>query len=141
MGLTVQSQPLVRALGGGRWTKCPRLPQPVSRASSSLARPYIPRRAMLYGTYSLTDYSRASFNICKGACTEAVSPVPGSNPRMIERSLDSFADSVCYDLEDSVSPGKKADARRLVSELLNVGWEQDSNAAPYTPWSPRCRTG
>lgn len=46
--------------------------------------------------------------------------VPGSNPRMLEKSLSSPADSVAYDLEDSVSPGKKADARRLVAELLDV---------------------
>jgi citrate lyase subunit beta-like protein len=45
---------------------------------------------------------------------------------MIEKSLDSRADSVCYDLEDSVTPGKKANARRLVSELLNVGWVQQA---------------
>ncbi|GFZ46480.1 hypothetical protein JCM24511_04727 [Saitozyma sp. JCM 24511] len=92
MGLSVQRQSLIRALDTGRsWTRRP--PQLISRASSSLARPYIPRRAMLY--------------------------VPGSNPRMIEKSLDSRADSVCYDLEDSVTPGKKAEARRLVSKLLN----------------------
>jgi citrate lyase beta subunit len=39
---------------------------------------------------------------------------------MIERSLSSPADSVCYDLEDSVTPGKKSDARRLVADLLEV---------------------
>lgn len=39
---------------------------------------------------------------------------------MLEKSLSSPADSVAYDLEDSVSPGKKADARRLVAELLDV---------------------
>lgn len=38
---------------------------------------------------------------------------------MLEKSLSSPADSVAYDLEDSVSPGKKADARRLVTELLD----------------------
>ncbi|WVQ75943.1 hypothetical protein IAR50_005578 [Cryptococcus sp. DSM 104548] len=60
---------------------------------SSTARLPVSRRAMLY--------------------------VPGSNPRMLEKSLSSPADSVAYDLEDSVSPGKKADARRLISDLLN----------------------
>ena len=39
---------------------------------------------------------------------------------MLEKSLASPADSVCYDLEDSVAPGKKADARRAIVELLNV---------------------
>nr|ODN93694.1 citrate lyase subunit beta-like protein [Cryptococcus depauperatus CBS 7855] len=46
-------------------------------------------------------------------------PVPGSNPRMLEKSLLSPADSIAYDLEDSVSAGKKTDARRLVAELLD----------------------
>lgn len=63
-------------------------------STSTSTRPYISRRAMLY--------------------------VPGSNPRMLEKSLSSPADSVCYDLEDAVAPAKKPDARRAVYELLNV---------------------
>jgi citrate lyase beta subunit len=39
---------------------------------------------------------------------------------MLEKSFASPADSVSYDLEDSVSPGKKAEARRMVAELLDV---------------------
>jgi len=46
------------------------------------------------------------------------STVPGSNPRMLEKSLTSPADSIAYDLEDSVSSGKK---REAVSEFLDVG--------------------
>ena len=46
--------------------------------------------------------------------------VPGSNPRMLEKSFASPADCVCYDLEDAVAPGKKVDARRMVCELLDV---------------------
>ncbi|KAK1924602.1 Pyruvate/Phosphoenolpyruvate kinase-like domain-containing protein [Papiliotrema laurentii] len=45
--------------------------------------------------------------------------VPGSNPRMLEKSLTSPADCVAYDLEDAVSVNQKAEARRLVSDLLN----------------------
>ncbi|WVQ70458.1 uncharacterized protein L199_008685 [Kwoniella botswanensis] len=45
--------------------------------------------------------------------------VPCSNPRMIEKSFTSPADSIAYDLEDSVAPGKKDEARRLISEVLN----------------------
>ncbi|KAI9638637.1 Pyruvate/Phosphoenolpyruvate kinase-like domain-containing protein [Dioszegia hungarica] len=45
--------------------------------------------------------------------------VPGSNSRMLEKAFASPADSVSYDLEDSVSPGKKAEARRIVAELLD----------------------
>jgi citrate lyase subunit beta-like protein len=48
--------------------------------------------------------------------------VPGSNPRMLEKSLISPADSICYDLEDAVAPGKKADARKAVCELLDVSY-------------------
>lgn len=39
---------------------------------------------------------------------------------MLEKSFGSPADSISYDLEDSVSPGKKADARRMVADVLNV---------------------
>jgi citrate lyase beta subunit len=46
--------------------------------------------------------------------------VPGSNPRMLEKSFASPADSICYDLEDAVAPGKKVEARRTVCELLDV---------------------
>lgn len=63
-------------------------------STTSTARPPVSRRAMLY--------------------------VPGSNPRMLEKSLTSLADSICYDLEDAVAPGKKADARRAVCDLLDV---------------------
>ncbi|ORY21373.1 Pyruvate/Phosphoenolpyruvate kinase-like domain-containing protein [Naematelia encephala] len=45
--------------------------------------------------------------------------VPGSNPRMLEKSLVSPADSVSYDLEDSVAPSKKSEARKLIGELLD----------------------
>ncbi|KAK4688761.1 citrate lyase subunit beta-like protein, partial [Tremellales sp. Uapishka_1] len=38
---------------------------------------------------------------------------------MLEKSLLTAADSICYDLEDSVTPGKKAKARRLVSDFIN----------------------
>jgi citrate lyase subunit beta-like protein len=46
--------------------------------------------------------------------------VPGSNPRMLEKSFASPADSICYDLEDAVAPAKKVDARRMVCEVLDV---------------------
>lgn len=49
--------------------------------------------------------------------------VPGSNPRMLEKSFASPADCICYDLEDAVAPGKKAEARRMVCDLLDVGSE------------------
>ncbi|WVQ98422.1 hypothetical protein IAU59_005545 [Kwoniella sp. CBS 9459] len=45
--------------------------------------------------------------------------VPGSNPRMLEKSLSSPADSIAYDLEDAVAPAKKPEARKLIADLLN----------------------
>lgn len=48
------------------------------------------------------------------------SSVPGSNPRMLEKSLSSPADCIAYDLEDAVATNQKAEARRLVTDLLNV---------------------
>lgn len=68
-------------------------------STGTACRPPVSRRAMLY--------------------------VPGSTPRMLEKSLASPADSVCYDLEDAVAPGKKADARRSVCDLLNVNTLDD----------------
>lgn len=46
--------------------------------------------------------------------------VPGSNPRMLEKSLSSPADCIAYDLEDAVATNQKAEARRLVTDLLNA---------------------
>lgn len=40
---------------------------------------------------------------------------------MLEKSLVSPADSVSYDLEDAVAPGAKAEARKLIANLLNSG--------------------
>ena len=75
-----------------------RYARPITRGLSTSAVPAVRlRRAMLY--------------------------VPGSNPRMLEKSFASPADSICYDLEDAVAPGKKVEARRMVCELLDVGSE------------------
>ncbi len=45
--------------------------------------------------------------------------VPGSNPRFIEKAARSSADVIFFDLEDSVSPDQKMNARRNVIEALN----------------------
>ncbi|CAK4032741.1 Citrate lyase subunit beta, mitochondrial [Lecanosticta acicola] len=46
--------------------------------------------------------------------------VPGSSMRFLEKSRSIPAvDSICYDLEDSVTPGKKPEGRRNVLEILN----------------------
>lgn len=46
---------------------------------------------------------------------------------MLEKSLSSPADSIAYDLEDAVAQNQKVEARRLVSNLLNV------NLLSYSP--------
>ena len=43
---------------------------------------------------------------------------PGDSPRKIEKAFGSGADAVILDLEDSVSPDHKAEARRTVAEAL-----------------------
>ena len=44
--------------------------------------------------------------------------VPGDSPRKIARSGDSGADALLFDLEDSVAPGARAEARRITVEAL-----------------------
>ena len=49
--------------------------------------------------------------------------VPGSNPSMFDKAANSNADYVFLDLEDAVSPGDKAQARKNVLEALNdIDW-------------------
>ncbi|MFC0555198.1 HpcH/HpaI aldolase/citrate lyase family protein [Planotetraspora thailandica] len=47
--------------------------------------------------------------------------VPGSNPRFLEKAQGLAADEVFLDLEDSVAPDAKADARRNVVAALRDG--------------------
>ncbi len=44
--------------------------------------------------------------------------VPGSSLKMLEKSRGLSVDCVSYDLEDSVTPGKKADARSNIRSIL-----------------------
>jgi citrate lyase beta subunit len=44
--------------------------------------------------------------------------VPGTRPDRFENALASGADAVVFDLEDSVDPGRKAEARSAVVEFL-----------------------
>jgi citrate lyase subunit beta/citryl-CoA lyase len=55
--------------------------------------------------------------------------VPGSNPRFIEKAQGLESDQVFLDLEDSVAPIAKADARKNIVEALNTG-----------DWGTRVRT-
>jgi citrate lyase subunit beta / citryl-CoA lyase len=44
--------------------------------------------------------------------------VPGSRPELFDKALRGDADALSFDLEDSVSESRKADARRALQELL-----------------------
>jgi citrate lyase subunit beta/citryl-CoA lyase len=46
--------------------------------------------------------------------------VPGDRPDRMEKALGSGADALILDLEDSVAPGAKPEARRNVAEFLNA---------------------
>nr|VFK54900.1 MAG: beta-methylmalyl-CoA/L-malyl-CoA lyase [Candidatus Kentron sp. TUN]VFK58797.1 MAG: beta-methylmalyl-CoA/L-malyl-CoA lyase [Candidatus Kentron sp. TUN]VFK60669.1 MAG: beta-methylmalyl-CoA/L-malyl-CoA lyase [Candidatus Kentron sp. TUN] len=49
--------------------------------------------------------------------------VPASNPRFIDKSTQSAADIILFDLEDAVAPDEKADARRtLIKALSEKDW-------------------
>ena len=49
--------------------------------------------------------------------------VPGSNPGMFPKALESEADVVFLDLEDAVAPADKEQARRnVIQGLLNLDW-------------------
>ncbi|PGH20714.1 hypothetical protein AJ80_03474 [Polytolypa hystricis UAMH7299] len=45
--------------------------------------------------------------------------VPGSSQRMLDKSRSLVADCIAYDLEDSVTPSRKADARILVRNAID----------------------
>ena len=45
--------------------------------------------------------------------------VPGSNPAMMEKAINSGADFIFLDLEDAVSPDEKESARKNIIEALN----------------------
>ncbi len=47
--------------------------------------------------------------------------VPGAEPRKLERAREAAADALLLDLEDSVAPDRKADARALVAEAMRRG--------------------
>jgi citrate lyase subunit beta / citryl-CoA lyase len=47
--------------------------------------------------------------------------VPGDSEKKLEKTLDSTADALVLDLEDSVAPARKAEARRIVADHLRGG--------------------
>jgi len=72
-----------------------------------MAAPII-RRALLYGIHSPQSTTPLSNkNI-----------VPGSSKKMLDKSRGLNVDCIAYDLEDSVTLGKKAEARQNLRHLL-----------------------
>src|SRR5882724_8406777 len=55
--------------------------------------------------------------------------VPGADPRKIARAAESGADALILDLEDSVAPEKKAEARQMVAEAIRAKRFGDVEAA------------
>jgi citrate lyase subunit beta/citryl-CoA lyase len=47
--------------------------------------------------------------------------VPGAEPRKLERAREAGADTLLFDLEDSVAPAQKAEARAHVAAALRAG--------------------
>lgn len=54
--------------------------------------------------------------------------VPGDSERKLEKSLQSGADALIVDLEDSVAAGSKSDARRLSTEFVSANRESAPSA-------------
>lgn len=69
------------------------------------------RRSLLYGT---------SPSSCVKSQLILTHAVPGSSKRFLDKSATSSADSVIYDLEDSVTPANKSAARSLVRQALDT---------------------
>ncbi|CAN5599918.1 aldolase/citrate lyase family protein [soil metagenome] len=62
--------------------------------------------------------------------------VPGSNPRFLEKAQGLDSDQVFLDLEDSVAPIAKADARKNVVEVLNTGeWGKRVKTVRVNDWT------
>jgi citrate lyase subunit beta / citryl-CoA lyase len=62
--------------------------------------------------------------------------VPGSNPRFHEKAKGLDADQVFLDLEDSVAPITKAEARGLVVDALNSGgWGEKVRVVRVNDWT------
>ncbi len=64
--------------------------------------------------------------------------VPGNRARFLEKAKSSDADAVLLDLEDGVLPAEKAEARRMVADVLGQEWRGPRRYvrvnALSTPW-------
>jgi citrate lyase subunit beta/citryl-CoA lyase len=62
--------------------------------------------------------------------------VPGSNPRFLEKAQGLDSDQVFLDLEDSVAPIAKPDARKNIVEVLNTGdWGKRVKTVRVNDWT------
>src|SRR3954462_13934165 len=62
--------------------------------------------------------------------------VPGSNPRFLEKAQGLASDQVFLDLEDSVAPIAKADARKNIVDVLNTGdWGERVRTVRVNDWT------
>ena len=62
--------------------------------------------------------------------------VPGSNPRFLEKAQGLEADQVFLDIEDSVAPIAKADARKNIVDVLNTGdWGDKVRTVRVNDWT------
>ena len=63
--------------------------------------------------------------------------VPGSRPELFDKALRGGADALSFDLEDSVSAGRKADARRALQDLLSGPAARESGKTLIARVNPR----
>jgi citrate lyase subunit beta / citryl-CoA lyase len=62
--------------------------------------------------------------------------VPGSNPRFLEKAQGLESDQVFLDIEDSVAPIAKADARKNIVDVLNTGdWGERVRTVRVNDWT------
>ena len=62
--------------------------------------------------------------------------VPGSNPRFLEKAQGLESDQVFLDIEDSVAPIAKPDARKNIVEVLNTGdWGDKVRTVRVNDWT------
>ncbi len=62
--------------------------------------------------------------------------VPGSNPRFLEKAQGLESDQVFLDIEDSVAPIAKPDARKNIVDVLNTGdWGERVRTVRVNDWT------
>ena len=67
--------------------------------------------------------SHTLYNLRKARLHRSELAVPGSNPTMFEKALNSEADYIFLDLEDAVAPPEKIKARaNIIAALKEMDW-------------------